>query len=256
MLKKRQQSLTVASMRQILVNCSRFGFGRSACHIIRVIRNAKIIISLAAPDIPRGFSLAAVTGGIIGFRITAAEFQHHALRGIHCCFAVGIAGKCAFVQLVCGGIHHIVGVAGALFHHPDGIGTRSDRLCLQRFQWGTVAHFVWENAVEVIFHLNMSHRHQSIAAIFSFGTEGEICRIGIATGELCYDGAIRNPMTIQGKVFAHIPTVTGCRKGHLTGGGIAVDFHLRTGGKWDLTIVHGIAAVQLQRKRARIPQRG
>ena len=123
--------------------------------VVRVVLDHQIR-HRAAPDVGAALGLAAVAGGVEALGVRAAGHQAHAARRIHGADDVFLAGGVAVEYLAVRVVGHVVAARG--FLRAQGIGTRGDRLGLERLNRVAVRHFVAHHAVKVGLDVHPGHR--------------------------------------------------------------------------------------------------
>ena len=124
--------------------------------VVRVVLDHQIR-RRAAPDVGGALGLAAVAGGVEALGVRArAGGQAHAARAVHGADDVFLAGGIAVEYLAVRVVGHVVAARG--FLRAQGIGTRGDRLGLERLNRVAVGHFVAHHAVKVGLDVHPGHR--------------------------------------------------------------------------------------------------
>ena len=205
----------------------------------------------------RGFSLTAVACRIVGSDVFRAIHQHNTTGGIHSADAVGVARRRAAVNLIAGGIHHVVHAGSTAAHHTHCIGTCGNRLRLERLQTAGIAHFIRQHAVEIVLNIDMCDGIQLISVGGRNRLKRQIARIRIlAFTRLRNQNAIgpAGAMAADGKASAHISGLAIVAERNRTAEGIKTHRQCRPAGQ-ELP-VYAVIAAHSQIQRGRIAQRG
>ena len=234
-LQKGYQPRRVGRMGQILVY-SLFLHGRTGVGIVKgVVLDGKVGICPAAHAVGCGFGLSAVAGGIIGHNVLATVLKHDTPGGVNGGDAVGVARGRAPVDLIAGGIHHVVAAGGPAAHHPHGVGAGGHRLCLQRLYIAGVTHFIGNHAVEIVLDVDMGDDIELVASAgLLHCLKGQVSGIGIAAfpGLRDHDSVhAGGAVAAQGKIAAHVyhHAILGQRQ--LAGGAVEADGQACPAGK-------------------------
>ena len=261
LLKKRDQPGRIGRAGQILID-RLFLHRRAGIVIIEgIVLDGKIGVCAAAHAVGRGFGLPAVAGGIIRHDVLAAVLEHDAPGGVHGGNTVGVARGRASVDLIAGGIHHVVTARGAAAHHPHGVGAGGHRLRLQSLHIAGIAHFIGNYAVEIILDIHMGDHIEFVASAgLPHGLKGQVAGIGIAAFPGLSDpDAVRTGSAVppQGKIAAHVDHRAVLGQRQLPGGAVKTDGQACPAGKGAGQIsAQTVAARHGQIQPGRAAQRG
>ena len=136
--------------------------GTGVFQIVGVILH-QAVCQLSAPDVGRGFGLAAVGRGIIAADHGTSIIERLSAGFVHGANHIGIAGIVTAKYLVAGGVGHVIALCAAGSLLPQRIIARGHRLRLERLQREGVRHFIGHDAVKVIFDVNVENGDDRIA---------------------------------------------------------------------------------------------
>ena len=246
---------------QILVNGLLFHRGARVSVIEGVVLDGEIGVRAAAHAMGRGFGLSAVAGGIIGHNVLAAVLKHDTPSGVNGGDAVCVARRRAAVDLIAGGIHHVVAIGRAAAHHPHGVGAGGHRLCLQRLYIAGVTHFIGNHAVEIVLDVDMGDHIELVASAgLLHCLKGQVSGIGIAAfpGLRDHDSVhAGGAVAAQGKIAAHIDHHAVLGQRQLAGGAVKADGQACPAGKRAGQVAaQTVAARHSQIQPGRAAQRG
>ena len=136
--------------------------GRGVAKVVGVVLD-DAVREVPAPDIARGFGLAAVAGAVIAGGDGGTGVERHIARLVHGLDDAAGGAVVAAEHLIGGGIHDMIGARGARGHAAQRVVARGHRLRLERLQRPGVGHLVAHHAVEIVFDVDAQYRHDAAA---------------------------------------------------------------------------------------------